>query len=341
MNNLVEKKYDCKFLARCNNKYCNFKHPTSWDPVKNYMLDWQNCHQINPSVLPYALEFAIELYTDPKYSNCLFENKNLNNFNTTVQNYLREKRELTDIIEIEKWIEDIRWAMVIELEILNDYDFNNFIWLCKPADFKPKKYRPANSYFYNNKNSYAIKSNICKNGEYGYRCYKAMCVCRHKEGHNFREAFEKFYRKNQKVVDIDIKIPEDFEFTYNSSGDEKNICEKELELDFVLFLQNEDNDLENFEEKIYKGMLRAVKDFKIMNPYNLNVIVDISDNVDILKHIKEFKNIKEEYEKKYDELKELHTSLKKIDSNILSIIDKHDNEEIEKTIFDVSKYFQI
>ena len=84
-------------------------------------------------------------------------------------------------------------------------------------------------------------------------------------------------------------------------------------------------------------MVKAIQDFKSMNPYNLNIIIDSSDNIEILKNIKEFKSVKDIYEKKFEELKELHTALKKIDSTILSIIDKNNNDDIEKKIIDVSK----
>lgn len=60
------------------------------------MADWDYCHQINPSVLPYALEFAIELFV----KSYLVDVNNLIGFNLNVENYLLEKHiSHSDIFE--------------------------------------------------------------------------------------------------------------------------------------------------------------------------------------------------------------------------------------------------
>ena len=86
-------------------------------------------------------------------------------------------------------------------------------------------------------------------------------------------------------------------------------------------------------------MLKAIEDLKILNLYDLNIKIDINNNISIIKYIKEFNIIKIMYEKKIEEIKELHNTLQKIDLRIKSIIDdNNDNNDIEKSIIDVSKY---
>jgi len=255
MNN--EKKYDCKFLARCNNKYCNFNHPSKWDPIKNHLNDWNGCYQINPSVMPYALEFGIEIFQTNVYWNQLKNVTKISDFNKVIQSFFSDKEfvdgsdnefeevkylkkiddiyekytSLKDIInskDINRWCEDIIWAMVIEMNVLNDSCMGQrpmdasgkdstamgvnggtppcgIKWIKSPIEYIPLKYRPAKSYYYINKNS-INKSNICKNGEYGYRCYKVLCMCIHNNDHSFREAFEKFYIKYRKPYVQTINI---------------------------------------------------------------------------------------------------------------------------------------
>ena len=359
------KKYDCKFLSRCNNKYCNFTHPHDWNPVKNYFNDWNGCYQINPSILPFALEFGIEIFKSTLYWKNLKDCTTTQEFNKVVTKFLKEKltflekldsdsdcdtlssdykdvlhnQNIKDILSsgenIEKWCDKIRWAMVIEMKILDDS--KGIVWLHTPSSYVSKKYRSASSYFYVNKNN--IKSNICKNGENGFRCYKAMCMCIHKPGHNFREAYEKFYDKIYKnnfieedyVEDKKLNIPQGFEFVYKKEfGFYENQLDKRPEM--------------NLDEKIYKGMFKALD---VYNNFSNKSLFDFEnleceetiENLELSNLIRNYNNLKETCIKQYFEFENTNNILKKIKQNIDLVSESLKKDEVEKSIIDVSKLF--